>query len=181
MRKLIPFIFICFICLISSCRNDEKEALNSYIRERIGKLVVFPDSLEYRSLYDSLPPLPTKKIKIITFINGECYACLNQFIDWQEIGDTFIRDGNVDILFYVRSLDFYSIRQVLVDVDFRYPFYIDPHSDILYLNSIPYDKKNLQTFLADQNNRIILIGSPVHNPKMMNLYKQEIRRLTRNN
>jgi hypothetical protein len=177
MKKLIPFVLISFLCLIC-CKDPKKEALSAYISQNIGKQVTFPDSLEYRSIYDSIVPLPEKDIKIVIFINGECYACLNQFIDWQDIGDSLIEEGNVDLLFYIRTLDFNSIKQILSDIEFKYPFYIDPKGDILYLNDIPHDQKIVQTFLVDQDNKIVLIGSPVNNPKMLELYIGQIRKLS---
>ena len=54
---------------------------------------------------------------------------------------------------------------------------IDPKSDLLFNNKIPYDKPLLHTFLLDQYNKIVLVGSPIGNMRLENLYKQEILRL----
>ncbi len=55
---------------------------------------------------------------------------------------------------------------------------IRPDSSRLFLttNPIPSDYR-FHTFLLDKDNRVVLVGSPIGNPKMWELYKSTIARL----
>lgn len=56
---------------------------------------------------------------------------------------------------------------------FDYPVFIDENNQINSLNHFP-DKPELQCFLLDKDNKVLLIGNPVLNPKVWELYKQTI-------
>ena len=179
IKKIFPLFLLVFLCLVC-CKNPDRKNIEKTLSERIGTRVILPDILLYRSISDSLLPLPERKTKVVIYINGECFACLNDFIDWMEIGDSLTSSGEVDLLFYVKAPNYEAIRKELTDVEFKSPFYIDPLGDILFLNNIQPDSRLLHTFLINRDNEIILIGSPINNPKMMDLYKQEIRHLSQN-
>lgn len=176
MKRLGIVLLLLLFCV--ACKDYKKEAVKNMVTEHVGTKVNFPDSLLYRSLSDSIVSLPQKPIKVVTHINGECISCLNQFIDWMEIGDSLTEAGNVDLVFYIRSIDFESVQGFLSEVNFKYPFFIDPNSDILFNNNIPLNKSTLHTFLLDKDNKIVLIGSPLGNPKLADLYKHQIQQLS---
>lgn len=179
MKIYVLFLLALFIC--GGCKNQRKEEIKNEIVSRIGSRVILPDSLQYRSLMDSIVPIPEKSIKIVTFINGECFQCLNSFIEWKDAMHEFQSFNEISILFYVKTQDFKSLKKPLADIEFLHPFFIDPRSDILYLNHIPENQRLAHTFLLNKNNEIVLMGSPVNHPKLWELYKQQIRELTAQN
>ena len=164
--------------LALSCKDNLKSQAREIISHYTGKTILFPDGLQYRSITDPACPLPQNKLKLIVYINGECGACMEQFIQWNQIIEQLANQGDVNIVFYVRAMDAYAIVPHLRSLDFKHPFFIDPQSDILYLNHIPENKRLAHTFLLDKNNEIVLVGSPINNPKLLELYKQQIRELT---
>ncbi len=52
-------------------------------------------------------------------------------------------------------------------------------SAMVFVRSNPAvpDNSDYHTFLLDRDNRVVLVGSPVGNPKMWELYKSTIARL----
>lgn len=110
------------------------------------------------------------------------YGCVDQFSQWEKKWDDFTELGKVSILIYVRTQGVEELKRYIKDIGFSHPFFIDPKSDLLFNNllfnnKIPYDKPLLHTFLLDQYNKIVLVGSPIGNMRLENLYKQEILRL----
>ncbi|MBR4326179.1 MAG: DUF1573 domain-containing protein [Bacteroidales bacterium] len=63
----------------------------------------------------------------------------------------------------------YTIRRD----SFPYPVCIDLSDSLNKLNNFPKDDR-FHCFLLDENNRVILIGNPVHNPKIKDLYIRTI-------
>ena len=176
MKRYISFFVLLLVCV--SCKDRHMETVKNEVVGRIGTIIMLPDSLQYRTLTDSLVPIPDKTLKIVTVINGECFLCLNSFIEWKKEVEEFSSFGDVAILFYVTTSDFESLRKPLKDIEFDYPFFIDPNSDILFNNNIPLNKSTLHTFLLDKDNKIVLIGSPLGNPKLADLYKHQIQQLS---
>ena len=88
------------------------------------------------------------------------------------------RRGSRSDLYYVRTYSFDTLEWLLRQKGFDAAFYIDPKSDILYLNGISEKQPLLHTFLVDGDNRMVLVGSPANNDKLWVLYKQQIRRLS---
>lgn len=61
---------------------------------------------------------------------------------------------------------------------FRYPMYIDRECRFPALNpTLPKDPR-LHVFLLDHKNRVVLVGSPIGNKNLWELYKQQIEHLT---
>lgn len=62
-----------------------------------------------------------------------------------------------------------KINRILLENRFNYPICVDEHDSINILNHFP-SNANFQTFLLNQNNKVLAIGNPVHNLKIRELY-----------
>lgn len=175
---IFRFVLLLVLTIVLSCKDGLKRQARDVVAGYVGATVVFPDSLVYRTVEEGACPLPQKPLKLIVYINGECGACMKQFADWSQVVCQYESQGDVDVVFYVRAMDAYAIIPHLRRINFKYPFFIDPKSDILYLNRISESQTLLHTFLADRDNRTVLIGSPVGNPKLSELYRRQIRELS---
>ena len=56
---------------------------------------------------------------------------------------------------------------------FEYPLFLDKNRQMQQINNFPKEPM-FQTFLLDKNNRVLLIGNPIGNTKLWNLYKDII-------
>lgn len=77
------------------------------------------------------------------------------------------------ILFFLQTNSPNKIKDILTKEDFLYPVCVDLQDSLNLLNHFPKDLM-FQTFLLDKNNKIKLIGNPIHNFAIKELYIREI-------
>ena len=80
-----------------------------------------------------------------------------------------LTSGSVPFLFYFHPKDMKEMRYLLRRDSFTYPVCIDGKDELNRLNKFPADMA-FQTFLLDKDNKVVVIGNPVHNPKVKELY-----------
>lgn len=66
----------------------------------------------------------------------------------------------------------------LLSYDFKHLVYFDKKGDFERLNKLPRDPI-FHTFLLDEDNEVVLVGSPIYNDKMWQLYKKTIDSLVK--
>lgn len=119
--------------------------------------------------------------KIITFIDGRCNLCLDDLRVWHSLAkDSTFKSYGTEIIYCIASPD----RESLYTWTRLYPaknIIIDPKRDFIKANNIELTEKVLHAFLLDKDNKVILVGSPINNSKMWELYKSTIRKLVANN
>ena len=72
------------------------------------------------------------------------------------------------------------VQQTIADYRLQFPVLLDTAG--IFERSNPQLPENpvFHTFLLDRDNRVVLVGSPLGNPKMWELYKSTIDRLVAN-
>ena len=81
---------------------------------------------------------------------------------------------DVAFLFYFNPKNVLDLKFLLERYNFEYPVCIDVHNVFCQLNSFP-ELTEFQTFLLNQENKVVAIGNPVHNPKIKELYLKIIQ------
>ncbi len=178
MNKIVGVAGILILIGIAyvSCKNKLDSA--KVVVEWNGKKLILPvDSLIRSSDSNNTKPL-SKKVKILTTINASCGSCIGELKDWKDFM------GNIDTSKVGFVFLFYSIDNLMsfeevnrFDIKFSYPFFFDKGKVIITKNNIPDDKRR-QTFLLDSMNSVVLVGNPIHNKEISQLYRNEIRRLS---
>ena len=82
-------------------------------------------------------------------------------------------DGNVPFVFFFQSKNVRELRNILRRDGFSYPICIDTEDSFNKLNRFP-DVMTFQTFLVDSGNRVKVIGNPIHNLSVKELYLKEL-------
>ncbi len=158
------FVFVLLLSLLS-CNNEikNKETLNGKI-ERFKKIILPKNKL-----------LNRKQLKIVTYINGDCYACVKELEEWKE---WLVRDSiNIQFLFIYESTDTAHFNSYIKKYfNIEYPLVYDNESEYLSKNNINKYDKMFQTFLLDKNDSVILVGNPFLNKKLAELYRKEIEK-----
>jgi hypothetical protein len=73
-----------------------------------------------------------------------------------------------------------EVLRTLEMVQFDYPVFIDEHGAFPAANPhIPADSR-FHTFLLDKNGKVVVVGDPVNNPDLWELYKKTIAELIAN-
>lgn len=178
---------ILFFCLMS-CSENKKQEVTRIMKEWNGKEILFPQKVKFtfygnEYVYDTIP---RTEYKIVTYIDSlGCASCKLRLSSWQNlIQQLDSMNLNIPILFFLHPFDVRSLKAILRRDNFKYPVCMDINDEMNKLNHFLTDI-NYQTFLLDENNKIVAIGNPVHNPKIKELFLNIIlsngRRVLQNN
>jgi hypothetical protein len=169
LLSIIPFMLL-------QCKEDKKlTEANRIVKEWVGKTIQFPDITPFcLDNGDVLSPLPreSKNYKILLYVDSAgCTSCRSRL----EIWDMYIKGlgEKVDFLFYFFPKTENELLSLLKNFQFNHPVYIDKQDELNKLNKLPTNQF-FQCFLLNKENKIISIGNPALNPKIWELYKEQI-------
>ena len=178
--KNFSWLFFFFLILFSCNRNSLEKQLVNFI----GTEIIFPENLQANLQgHDTLMHFTNAPIKMIVWHDSVgCSSCqIQQMLEWYEIVLYADSIGKIFVpvfIFSPKVSDLSGVRKTLRTTDFEYPIYIDNKNLFFKKNpGIPSDKR-LHTFLLDENNKVILAGSPLRNETLWKLYKEQIRSQT---
>ena len=175
------FIKISFICLLffaMSCQKNERAKIEFLVKEWNNKEIRFPDNPVFtRFVTDTVPyRIPKSDYKVVVFVDSVgCISCKLQLPKWKEFMHEVdsLSDGNVPFVFFFQTKDVSELRYILRRDNFSHPVCIDTEDSFNKLNRFP-DVMTFQTFLVDSGNRVKVIGNPIHNLSVKDLYLKEI-------
>jgi len=181
MKKTTLFLLAALIVFISceTRRNGDKDKdkLKQALSMWIGKEIFLPKDLEIKAREkDTIcNDIFSKKFKVLIYVDSiGCTACKFKLFEWGEIIKKVLKNNsNVSFLFYVHSNDYVKLEEFTQINKFIYPIIYDKADKLNRLNHLP-DNLRFHTFLLNQNNKIVLVGNPVGNPKLLDLYLQQI-------
>ena len=169
------FVILCF-----SCKETDKDLIIKLVNEWEGKEILIPSQTLFISYGDSLIPKDRshKDYTVITYVDSiGCISCKLQLNKWKEFMYELdsIAKNNISYLFifHPKKRDNKELIDLLKRTHFIYPVCIDESDSINKLNHFPSDIM-FQTFLLNNDNKVIAIGNPIHNPKIKELYKNII-------
>lgn len=182
MNKIILFyVFIIAGGMIISCRNDSdtRERINSLVQEWTGKTLVIPDDIpSYILAKDTSVTLSRSPYRIFVYTDSTgCSSCKLRLHAWKEYikeADSLFGD-RLDFIFYFQPKNERELQFLIKRDHFDQVVFMDREGQILKLNSFP-EEMEYQSFLIDQNNKVISLGNPTINPKIWELYKQIIEK-----
>jgi len=178
MKRNIVIILLS-IPIIMGCTDSKKEVITKLVTKWQGKEIVLPDSsvftiqgkdtvnVDWDSKY---------KYKILVYVDSAgCTSCRLQLHKWKEFiaeVDT-ITHHSVQFLFYLTPKNVKEARYITRRDDFTYPMCIDPENRIDAYNHFPIEDM-FHTFLLDADNKVLVIGNPIHNIAVRELYLKTI-------
>ena len=178
--KQILFILI-LLPIFFSCKNEQKEKENriaQLVNEWQGKQIVFPENAVFtRYLTDTTDyQIPQSEYKVLIYVDSiGCTSCKLQLHKWKELIEytNSVTQNKVPFLFFFHPKDAKEIRYLLKRDGFDHPICIDLDDRLNKLNKFPADM-TFQTFLLDKNNKVAVLGNPVHNTAVKDLYLKQI-------
>ena len=158
------------LCLFAAaCSKNVKDIY----ADLIGKELVFPDGFLFvENLSDTIPFAYHTDFKIINYIDSMgCFSCKSQLPMWSDfiIQLKEMKVQHIEVLLVMHPREQKEAAFVIKRDNYHYPVCIDINDDFNRLNHFPEDD-NFRCFLLDENNRVILIGNPVQNPRIRELY-----------
>ena len=175
---LIKISFICLLFFAMSCQKNDRAKVESLVKEWNNKEIRFPDNPVFtRFVTDTVPyKIPKTDYKVVVFVDSVgCISCKLQLPKWKEFIHEVdsLSDGNVPFVFFFQTKDVRELRYILRRDNFPYPVCIDTEDSFYKLNRFPGEMM-FQTFLVDSENRVKVIGNPIHNLSVKDLYLKEI-------
>ena len=174
-------LYILLITALFSCDNEQKEKekqILQLVNEWQGKQIVFPENAIFtRYLTDTTDyQIPQSEYKVLIYVDSiGCTSCKLQLHKWKELIEytNSVTQNKVPFLFFFHPKDAKEIRYLLKRDGFDRPICIDLDDRLNKLNKFPADM-TFQTFLLDKNNKVAVLGNPVHNTAVKDLYLKQI-------
>jgi len=184
--KIILISVLSIFCAVSSCINNNQNNTKNQFKEKvkayIGKKIILPkDSLIHLKDNNVLPieesNLYSNEMKIVTCINANCHICVYNLDKWKQELIKKINSKNLNYIFYLYT-DNYDLfkKSLYYKISGDYPLLIDTTNAFVSDNNLPKMDKRFHTFLINKNNEIILVGNPLQNIRIKNLYFEEINK-----
>lgn len=181
MNKQIVFILFTFVILLSSCGAEYSE--KRFIRNSYGKQLDFNWPKQYVLKDSSVNESSSNgSVKIVSYISKQlCTPCFGKYL---AVSSDYLRQFPSDSIISVcivnsRPLD--EILSVIDSIDLvRTVIIIDKEDVFLQKNSLEKYSDMYRTFLLDKNDKIVLVGNPLRNIDLQDLYSDMIRKLIQN-
>lgn len=174
MRNLL--FLVLYLCLTVSCHDSKKDKLSGLIEVWTGKEIKFPSSSVFTVQgKDTVAfDFTHSRYKVVMYVDSiGCLSCKLQFSKWkvlmQKVDSLKKQDFDISYVFYFNSKDYKELQYIMSREDFNYPVCFDQQDEFNKLNHLP-SETDLQTFLLNQDNRVIAIGNPINSPDMNELY-----------
>lgn len=173
-------IYICMYCItlcIYSCNN--KEDIKNVLLQWNNKKIKFPNMVFTKNVTDTVNYNTDGVCKILTYNDSVgCTPCTMKFLEWQLFMNHVdsITDFSVPFIFVVLPKDIRDFCNIQKSYGFVHPVFIDIHDSVNLLNQFPKDV-HLRTFLLDKDDKVIIVGNPVYNNSIRELYIEKIKSL----
>jgi hypothetical protein len=177
-------IFVCISIVQISCGDRQ---LRNDIKQLTASEISMPEGIKHVvNMRDSLVNIQADNAaKLVVWVDSAaCSTCrIDRLFEYEvivefreEIGDEF-----VPVFLFSPPQD--KIDEVIKAVEFNEldcPVFIDENHAFPAMNPhIPADNR-FHTFLIDKNGKVVLVGNPVNNPALWELYKTTITTLIEN-
>ena len=172
------YLLLFLLLGLVSCKKESNRAeAEKMVAEWVGKTISFPADIECSYMgKDTVCPDINTPYKVLVYIDSTgCTSCKLQMYKW----NTLIKQaedsmpGKISFRFYFQPKDEKELQFLLKKDSFTHPVYMDKDNKINEANKFPANM-DYQCFLLDKEDKVVMIGNPMLNPKIWELYKQTI-------
>lgn len=166
---------LCVMSIVSSCAKNTKHKYAVIYNKLYNNPVLFYDSAVFvNPNFDTVRVSLDGDVKIVNYIDSiGCLGCRLKLSEWNAFMNCFNGNDNLRLITIINSRKIDEVKYVIQRDSFEYPVCIDVGNVFFEMNELPH-YNSFHCFLLDENNRIILIGNPVQNPKIRDLYIRTI-------
>lgn len=176
MRRLTQWIgtFALVGIVFVGCNDGNRKSIARTVEQWQGRAVQMPEgavfTVQARDTVAIDVYAPTHKVLVYVDSTG-CTSCRLQLHEWKK----FIAEvdsatgGRVPFLFFLSPKSVKEARYITRRDDFTYPICVDMQNQLDNLNRFP-EQDMFHTILLDEENRVAVIGNPIHNRAVRDLY-----------
>jgi hypothetical protein len=186
MKRWPSFIYCTLLSIILLTSCDEYKLQKQLERFTAEEIVVSGKMRQTVAGRDSVMLVSASEdIRLIVWVDSlTCSMCrVNKMLEYSQIVDFHKEMKGKFVPLFVFSPSQNKIREVLQSLEttqFAYPVFVDERQEFPAANPhIPADNR-FHTFLIDKNGKVVLVGDPVNNPQLWELYKTTITTLIGN-
>ena len=171
-------LFLTFIIstfLLCGCKIESTGSSNQSKSSgpQVGNILqINPDLLIQLSSMHQNKQNPWKASrKIISFVDGGCSMCGFYLSRWQDLIENYAQDWEAPVIIIATGNSRSKIEYMAYDqLNYAYPLFYDSTRHVINDNEI-IDHPELNTFLLDSANRVIIVGNPTEDQLVLNLYR----------
>lgn len=172
MKNLNTLILFIYILLFFSCQSNDSHKI---LTEMIGQEISFPTEMKF-NIQDTIidTKLMYSDYAIITYIDSTgCTPCKMKLSLWDETISELqsCYDTDISLIMILNTPDTRDVNYILKRDNFNHIVCIDFDNIFFKKNKLPKNE-DYHTFIIDSNNKIIGVGNPSTNPKILEFYKQ---------
>lgn len=173
MKNVLLLLALFFLF---SCKKDNTKELSEQINQWMGKKIEYPDDMLFMKLAKDTVAFPfaNSDHKVLVYVDSTgCTSCKLQLRKWKDfmVQADSLRNKTISYLFIFQTKDQKELQYLLKRDDFNYPVVIDIDNSFNKRNNLP-ENSIFHTLLLDKDNKVVLIGNPIHNPSVKDLYIQ---------
>ncbi|HZK04110.1 MAG TPA: hypothetical protein VFC94_06885 [Bacteroidaceae bacterium] len=186
MKNRFTLTIVALAIIISiSCSNQK---LAHELKMLSGSTIKIPNELSAKiGCRDTLLEVNQHEpaTMIIWYDTVQCASCsMNSINIWNKIFEyshDSVEGFNPVIIFSPNKRMIRNFEEAIKTTRFKYPLFVDYNNTFGHINpQIPMTNNLLHVFLLDKNNKVVLVGSPLYNESLMQLYKSTINKLIAN-
>ena len=175
------WVLLMMLVSLFACKNERRVEAEKIVSEWVGKEIRFPGDVPcYVSGKDTLPELCKegfgKEFKILLYVDSAgCSSCRLKLFEWGQLmeeADSLFQ-GKVGFLLFFQPKSVKEMTYLFLRNRFDYPVFMDISGTINDLNRFP-QAMSYQCFLLDKDNKVLMIGNPVLNHRIWELYKEQL-------
>ena len=176
MKKQLYILLL--LSLLTACQENNKEKFALLVQEWQGKEIVFPQDMAFTRFVTEPVDyrIPDAEYKVLVYVDSVgCTSCKLQLPKWKKLIAHIdsATNSNIPFIFVFQSKDDRELWYILKRDNFDRPVCIDRGNGFDKLNKFPQEI-TFQTFLLDKNNKVKVIGNPVHNLAIRDMYLKQI-------
>lgn len=148
-----------------------------FVKDKLNTEIILPDSLflpHHASKSEIM--MMTKSAKVLFCVDVECGTCLGKFHYWKKFALGFRSKYGIDapILAIVKAENRKYANRIVND-NWTGEWIFDKNSTFIHCNDIEDDR--FQAMLLDSDNIIRIIGNPIFNEPLGNLYENTLSKM----
>ena len=164
----------------SSCKKDRRlHEIAQILQEWQGKEILFPENIIFtiHGIDTVAYEIPLSPHKIVVYIDSVgCMSCRFHFDRWNRLIAEIdsLTNATVPVLFFFHAAaNPRNITRHLQMDSLNIPVVFDFQDELNALNRFPTHQE-FQTFLLDEDNRVVFIGNPINNFAIRELFLSTI-------
>ena len=174
IQHILYLVALCICCgvIFKYPLPIGQNKVQTLMKEWMHKEISFPKDAVFTIMgIDTVGYNVKEGYKIVSYIDSiGCVSCKLKLPQWKEfINQINAIDSTVTFMFFFQPKDIEELQYKLFSENFKHPVCLDTENLFFRRNGL-CTNDNFQTFLLNENNRIVAVGNPVTNPYVKELY-----------